>query len=203
MVLRRLHTLSKRAGLTRTKPPHKRLHQNSQLILTYAIAVLVIAYAYTIPVLKVPGKYVGAGIIHPGHSYELFAAKAMDMGLDFVVVQTNNPEIISLCYMDEEKYGLKCIITPDGSVKGHELRECNTALKDCEALNITGPHDIERAVMSCDSIVSNCSLRPFPLWHRVLIKYGVLAYVLIALLSLKPEKELEYQISKVWRHITK
>lgn len=198
--------MTKRLKLSDRVPAQDRLQHVMQVVLVFAILLMFIAWLNTIKVIKGPGTFVGAGIvkIDDRDQYAAYAVKSLEMGLDFMLIDTKNPEIQSLCVQEELIYGFKCYFAPGNTINGEELKVCKFAELSCNALEVTKPSDLERAVVSCNSLPpsKDCILRAFPLWHRsVFTALGIIYFFIVAVSVIFRQESISNKVLKFWRNI--
>jgi hypothetical protein len=198
--------LAKKTGLADEKPAEDRLQHLMQIVVVFAVLLLFIAWLNTITVIKMPGTFVGAGLvtIDTADEYSAYAVKSLQMGLDFMIINTENPEIEALCAQEEKIYGFNCYFASDNILDGEELKVCSYAELTCNALEVRVPKDLERAVVSCTSLPpsENCVLRAFPLWHRtVFTALGILYFLIVLFSVIFRQESISNKVLKFWRHL--
>jgi len=190
---------TRKIGLTDRVPAFKRLESNTKIMVMAGVLLLVIAWVYTLPVIKLSGTKVGTGVVYTTNaSYASFASRALEMGLDFMIIDTDDPEVESRCVMDKKTYNFDCFILKDGRLDGREIKICDSLETGCEAIRIYKPSGLLRAAISCTKMPpQNCVLRPFPMWHRLVIPFIFGFYFVMVVFSMmrgeqtKTEKVLE------------
>lgn len=203
MVTRQVFKASHGLKLAKKHPTEDMIVRVSEIMVLFGVMLGFIALLYIIPVMKLPGTTIGAALIIPDNSsYSAFAVKALNMGLDFMIIQSKDPDVISRCEMDKIKYDLNCIVIPGTTVEGHELKVCDVVEPGCEAITMREPWEMERAVLSCKKFPNDCQLRPFPLWHRTFLKWAAIAYFLYAVISiLLGHESLHKKVIKAGRNV--
>lgn len=203
---RHFFNLTKRLNLSNRVPAQDRLQHALQIVFVFAVLLMFIAWLHTVPVIKAPGTFVGAGVvkIDSRDQYAAYAIKSLQMGLDFMIIDTKNPEIESLCVQEELIYGFKCYFAPDNIIGGEELTVCKYAELGCNALAVVSPSDLERAAVSCTSLPpsKDCMLRAFPLWHRTIFTIlGIIYFLIVVVSVILRQESVSNKVLKFWRHI--
>lgn len=193
--------------LARRTPPKDMLQDIMQIVVVFSVLVLFIAWINTVRVLRAPGTFVGAGVlkIDTPDQFFAYAIKSLDMGLDFMLIQTSNPEIESLCVQEEIINGIECFYSSSNNiVNGEPLNVCEYPEIGCNAIHVTRVSDLNRAILSCTSLPpsSECIVRALPLWHRsVATTLAIIYFVLVLLSVIFKQESLSNKVLKFWRHI--
>lgn len=201
-----VHKALKRVGLSRRHIPKDMAYRIMQILVMLAVLIVMFFFAQTLPVIKAPGTFVGASVVYLDQaSHEAFAVKALDMGLDFMVINGTDPDVRSFCIQDEKKFKFKCYFTDGISIDGKPLKLCDSPAPGCDSISIHQPWEMERAAMTCTQLPPrDCVLRPMPMWPRVLLKVIITIYLcLSAIWILMGHKSLHEKVIETGRDILK
>jgi hypothetical protein len=198
--------LARTLNLAHPTAPEDRLQHIMQIVVVFGVLVMFIAWLNTVRVIRAPGTFVGAGVvkIDTPSQFAAYVIPSINMGLDFMLIQTKNPEIESLCVQEKLIRGFECYFISNTIVEGEALKVCEFPEIGCNAIELKRPSDLNRAIMSCTSLPpsSECIVRALPLWHRTVFSIIAILYFLVVVVSILFRQEsLSNKVLKFWRNI--